>query len=184
MAELPAAITTRGYWKSPTDPAQQGRRSIYVFVKRNLRYPLFEAFDFPDTHEPCARRQVTTTAPQALLLLNDETTLKLARSFAARIVRETGADPGAQIERAYLLAFGRPPQYDEKRAALAFLQRQSKLLAATSSADPAKIAGTAAASTDVHSRESHKPGAEPPKNVALTDFCHALFNANEFCYVE
>ena len=35
MAELPAAITTRGYWKPSTDPAELGRRSIYVFVKRN-----------------------------------------------------------------------------------------------------------------------------------------------------
>src|SRR4051812_26087888 len=128
MAELPTAVTARGYWKSTTDAAEQGRRSIYVFVKRNLRYPLFEAFDFPDTHEPCARRQVTTTAPQALLMLNDETVLKLADAFAVRVVKEAGPERDKQIDRAYLLAYGRPASYDEKRSAHAFLSREVRLI--------------------------------------------------------
>ncbi len=46
------------------------RRSLYVFVRRNLRYPFFEAFDRPDTNASCPRRPVTTIAPQALSLLN------------------------------------------------------------------------------------------------------------------
>ena len=47
---LPAGITTRGNWQDTKDPQERNRRSIYVFVKRNLRYPLFAAFDMPDTH--------------------------------------------------------------------------------------------------------------------------------------
>ncbi|HLJ55295.1 MAG TPA: DUF1553 domain-containing protein, partial [Chthonomonadaceae bacterium] len=175
MAELPAAVTTRGYWKPSTDPAQLGRRSIYVFVKRNLRYPLFDAFDFPDTHEPCARRQVTTTAPQALLMLNDETTLKLAREFADRVAREAGEEREKQVERAYLLAFARPPTLDDRKAALAFLDRQTKLIAASGSSSAAAAPG-----------KSRTPKAAPPSSerAALADLCHALFNANEFCHVE
>ena len=52
--ELPEGVSTRGGWPVTADPAERNRRSVYVFVRRNLRYPLFEAFDFPDTHEPCA----------------------------------------------------------------------------------------------------------------------------------
>ena len=129
MAELPSEVTTRGYWKSPVDPAELDRRSIYVFVKRNMRYPLFDAFDFPDTHEPCARRQATTTASQALLLLNDETALKLGRAFAARIAHDAGSDRERQVERAYLLAFGRAPRYDESRSAMVFMDRQTRRIA-------------------------------------------------------
>ena len=42
------------------------RRSLYVFVRRNLRYPFFEVFDRPDTNASCPQRPVTTIAPQAL----------------------------------------------------------------------------------------------------------------------
>src|SRR5207248_9016300 len=109
MAELPKEVTTRGYWKDTDDPKEAARRSIYVFVKRNLRYPLFQAFDMPDTHEPCARRAVTNNATQALMLLNDAEVMRCARSFAARLLREAGGDREKQVERAFRLACGRAP---------------------------------------------------------------------------
>ena len=184
MAELPAAVTTRGYWKSPTDPAELGRRSIYVFVKRNMRYPLFDAFDFPDTHEPCARRQVTTTAPQALLLLNDDAVLKMALAFADRVAQEAGKSREAQVDRAYVLAFGRPARYEEKRAAIAFLDRQFKVIAAKST--PVASAGSHGAIDPAAAKPGgvKNPAPISPERAALADFCHALFNANEFCHVE
>ena len=55
-----------------TNRQDRNRRSIYVLAKRNLRFPLFDAFDLPDMHNSCSRRSQTTTAPQALLLLNGE----------------------------------------------------------------------------------------------------------------
>ena len=58
--EIPAGIEGHG-WKPSLEEAQRDRRSIYVFVRRNVRYPMFEAFDMPDTHETCARRYNTTT---------------------------------------------------------------------------------------------------------------------------
>ena len=54
--------------RSPPDASERDRRSVYVFVKRNLRYPLFALFDAPDRNETCSRRFATTTAPQALTL--------------------------------------------------------------------------------------------------------------------
>ncbi len=143
MAELPAGLTTTGYWKETTELTERNRRSLYLFVKRNLRYPLFEAFDFPDTHEPCARRSQTTSPLQALLLLNDTTALRLAKAFAEQVEKEAGADPVTQITQAWERAYNRPPQPDEITRAVAFLKQSN-----------------------------------------LTELCHALFNTNEFLYVE
>src|SRR5262249_20151624 len=69
--QLPAGISSYA-WKADSRSADQFRRSIYVFAKRNMRYPLFDSFDLPDMHNSCARRMRTTTAPQALVLLNGE----------------------------------------------------------------------------------------------------------------
>src|SRR5262249_53924019 len=41
--ELPADIGRYG-WRPDADPHERNRRSVYVFAKRNMRYPLFEAF--------------------------------------------------------------------------------------------------------------------------------------------
>ena len=38
-----------GLWPVTPDATQHTRRSIYLFNKRNVRLPLLEAFDQPDT---------------------------------------------------------------------------------------------------------------------------------------
>ncbi|MBY0514081.1 MAG: DUF1549 and DUF1553 domain-containing protein [Gemmataceae bacterium] len=118
--EIPAELKA-GAWKVTADPAERNRRSVYVCVKRNLRYPLFTLFDSPDRTETCGRRFATTTAPQALTLLNDPIVLGHAKAFADRVVKEAGTDPDRVIDRAVLLALGRPPTADERTAMRAFL---------------------------------------------------------------
>ncbi len=56
-------------WPVDRDPAEHLRRSLYLFRKRNVRYPLFDAFDAPDTQNACPRRETSTHALQALVLL-------------------------------------------------------------------------------------------------------------------
>ena len=66
--ELPDGMgSPRGGWKLSAE-AERNRRSVYIFAKRNSRYPLLEAFDMPDTHESCSRPAVNNTAPQALAM--------------------------------------------------------------------------------------------------------------------
>ena len=108
------------------DEAERNRRSVYVYVKRNLRYPLFTTFDSPDRCETCSRRFVTTTAPQALMLLNDKLYAEEARRFGARVLKEAGEAPENVIERAYRVALGRSPNSDERVAMRNFLHRQSR----------------------------------------------------------
>jgi hypothetical protein len=97
------------------------RRSLYVFVRRNLRYPFFEAFDRPDTNASCPRRPVTTIAPQALSLLNSPLSAEAAHALADRTWREAGADLERRVNHAYLLALGRLADPTERKLAGDFL---------------------------------------------------------------
>src|SRR5262249_30960832 len=116
--ELPAELNVpRGGWPATKDATERHRRSGYVFVHRTLRLPLFGAFAAPDSNERCARRFVTTTAPQALMLLNGKLTHDLARTFAARVLHEESPEPARVVERAYRLALGRGPDAQEQKLA-------------------------------------------------------------------
>jgi hypothetical protein len=149
-----------GWGKS--DERQAARRSIYIFSKRSLAVPELDLLDAPDTTSSCEQRPVSTTAPQALTLLNGAFMQEQARHFADRLQREAGADPESLIRRAFGLALCRPPRPEEVRLALAFLQRQQRQIEAD-----ARTTGQIA--TDAHRR-------------ALTAFCLVLLNTNEFVY--
>ena len=158
-AELNSAYNTFDpYPKDAKDSPETWRRSVYLFTKRSLRQPLLEVFDGADPSATCARRLPTTVAPQALALLNDTWVRARAKDFAQRLVQEAGEDRTAQVHRAYALALGRPPRADEVKAGLRFLSAQ------------------AASRTD--------RGEPDGGQLALTDFCHALFGLNEFLYAD
>ena len=170
--DLPPGMEVRGGWKKDEKEELKGRRSVYVFVRRNSRYPLFQAFDMPDTHESCARREVTTTAPQALSLLNDKVVLKAAESFAGRLLAEAPADADARVTAAYRLAFSRAPDREERRMARAFLDEQAR-----------RIEARLAENRPVGLPPDLSSRVPPAQAAALVDFCHVLVNANEFVYV-
>ena len=122
--DLPAEMKDAAKnWKPSTEVAERNRRSVYVAVKRNLRYPLFTLFDSPDRVEACSRRFVTTTAPQALTLLNDQIVLGHAKAFAGRVINDVGNDPAKVIDRVFIDAFGRKPASEEQTAAMEFLKK-------------------------------------------------------------
>ncbi len=172
--ELPGELgVPRGGWNVSANPAERNRRSVYIFVKRNLRYPLFSAFDTPDSNETCGRRFVTTTAPQALMLLNGKVPLEQAQAFAGRVLREVGDEPACVVERAYRLALGRAPEAPERTSLLAFLERETVQLRERLSATKPPPAPTAA--------PTHVDAAFA---AAVVDLCHALMNLNEFLYVD
>jgi len=120
--ELVKLLYSPAQWRVNTDPREFDLRSIYLFQKRNMRLPFLEVFDAPDTLLSSARREQSTHAPQALELLNGEFSNSMARSFAERIEREAGTDRNRQIDRAFQLALGRPPDAPERKAALRYLK--------------------------------------------------------------
>jgi hypothetical protein len=161
-----------GLWPITPDRREHARRSIYLFAKRNVRLPLFEAFDRPDAITSCPVRPVSTFAPQALILLNGLFTHACARRMALRLVSECGTAVDKQIERAYQLTLGRSPSAQERQIAEQFLHNQTDLVRERLRAR--KPVGIPAALPEE---------ADPAAAAALADFCLALFNRNEFLYV-
>ena len=78
----------------------------------------FGAFDCPDADQVAPRRTTSTTALQALNLLNSRFQLQQAGFFAERLQNEGGNDPEAQVRRGFLLAFQREPAVEEVAAAV------------------------------------------------------------------
>jgi hypothetical protein len=138
------------------------RRSIYLFHKRVVPYPLLQAFDKPDAQQSCGRRDNTTVAPQALALLNDQFVRRVSLDFAERLLKEAGAEPSTWIERGYQLALARTPSDQERAAALAFVegQLQDRL------------------------KRAEKTPTEEVQRQSLADLCQAIFSLNEFLYVD
>lgn len=122
--ELVNLLYKPSQWEVTSDPAEHYRRSIYLIAKRNLRLPFMEVFDQPALQTSCALRPSSTHAPQALELLNGKFSNELAHALAERLRRDCGTNHSAWIERAYLLAAGRPPTQKEQELALAFLDRE------------------------------------------------------------
>jgi hypothetical protein len=94
------------------------RRMVYQFKPRSQQDPTFGAFDCPDAALVAPRRNVSTTALQALNLLNSGFVVQQARFFAERLRGEAGPDPARQTERGFRLAFGRAPSTPEQAAAV------------------------------------------------------------------
>jgi hypothetical protein len=124
------------------DRREYDRRSVYLFSRRNLRHPFLAAFDLPDSNLSCPKRERSTTAPQALTLLNSDEVMTAAKAMSERLTKEAATEP-ERIDRAYRLALGHPPSATEMQRATAFL-----------------------------------------KQSPLSELCRALFNLNEFVYLD
>jgi mono/diheme cytochrome c family protein len=94
------------------------RRMVYQFKPRSQPDPTFGAFDCPDAALVAPRRNVSTTALQALNLLNSHFLIQQAEFFAQRLRAETGPDPVRQVERGFYLAFGRAATDIERESAV------------------------------------------------------------------
>jgi hypothetical protein len=162
-----------GLWPVTPDPREHTRRSLYLMAKRNVRLPLFEAFDQPDRLTSCPARPVSTFAPQALILFNGPFLQEESKHLAARLLRECGRKSERQIERAYRLALARPPTSLETKTAQEFLESQTELLR-----DRLRARQRIPLVLDVSAE------TDPAAAAALADFCLALFNRNEFLYVD
>jgi hypothetical protein len=124
---LPDGMEDRTFYKhsrfwEPGDDLQSRRRSVYIFNRRQLDFPLLAALDAPVFSSPNEQRVVSTTPLQALLLLNGRLVNDEAAHFARRVVELAGPDPAAQIRVAYELALTRPATVEEIQQALDFLK--------------------------------------------------------------
>jgi hypothetical protein len=100
------------------------RRMVYQDKPRLRQDATFGAFDCPDSSQAMPRRNVSTTALQALNLLNGPFVVQQAGLLADRLKREAGDDPAAQTKCAFWLAFGRAPDDEELAASVALVAEQ------------------------------------------------------------
>jgi Protein of unknown function (DUF1553)/Protein of unknown function (DUF1549)/Planctomycete cytochrome C len=149
----------RGIWELTKEEPSTWRRGVYAYVKRGLKYPLFEVFDEPDLNVTSEKRTISTVPTQALTLLNNEFMLIQAGYFAERIFRDAGTDPEKEVRSAYRIALSREPSQSEMRNDLAFLIKQRAW--------------------------ARNRGGDDTKAVrsSLTDLAHVILNLNEFMYI-
>jgi len=127
-------------------------------VRRNTPQSLLNAFDAPVMEVNCSRRVTTTSATQALALMNSEFITAQAEHFARRILDSNENDDGARIERAVRMALARAPTAKELDRFLTFIEKQRAFYAA-------------------------QPEAERRLRV-YADLGQALLGANEFIYLD
>src|SRR5579872_6597800 len=169
-----SATAAAGGWKSEKDPAQNNRRSVYIFVRRNLRYPMLQEFDSANTFESCDFRKNTVTPSQSLDLLNNDLILQWAQSLAGRVLNDSGLTPEAQIDRAFKLTYGRSPSAEEQKLTADFLARQIPIMAKRLSAD---------AKTKPPMPTNMPAGIDPARAAAMVDLSQMLLDSNEFLYI-
>ena len=109
---------------------EQWRRSIYIYVKRQLLMPSMELFDAPTTTDSCAMRLDSTVPTQALVLMNDEFVEEQAAFLAQRAASDTLEKT---IQRMFILTLSHEADAKRLQQSLDFVKARE----ATSTRDQA-----------------------------------------------
>ena len=124
-AELLSASQRNKWPIVKQDGPEQWRRSVYIYVKRQMPFPLLELFDVPSTANTCDRRQDSTIPTQALVLMNDQFSQQQAQWFARRVISTGGKDSlDNQARFALRFALSREPSATRVAEAADFLRQQ------------------------------------------------------------
>jgi mono/diheme cytochrome c family protein len=141
-------------------PDGNGRRSLYLNVRRNFLDPMFLAFDMPVPFSTMGRRNVSNVPAQALTLMNDPFVMDQARAWFKRVIIAPDLPLQVRVSQLYEIAFGRRPTHDEVRSCLAFLESQKQ------------------------PRSARQAASGDEELIAWTDLCHVLINTKEFIFVD
>lgn len=159
-------------WQVSKDAKDYNRRSLYIFTRRSVPYPMLESFDMASPQEVHSKRDVTTTPLQALTLYNDQLTFEWSQDLAGRLIREAGSDESARLNRLYQILFARNPSQQEQDTLFAYLDNHEKIVQAqVAKKDLPLPRGVDVAAVSNPSRES-----------AFVDLVHTILNSNDFAY--
>ncbi|MBS0372581.1 MAG: DUF1553 domain-containing protein [Proteobacteria bacterium] len=161
-------------WTVSKDKADWNRRSIYIFSRRSLPYPLLQNFDPANPSQAHHKRDVTTTPLQALTLFNSDIVVNWSQALAGRIINEAGKEQSAQLSRLYQILFSREPNKTELAALKEFLNKEEAIV-------QKKVAdGKFEAAVPIGLKD---PGAiNPVRGAAFVDLVHTVANSNDFAY--
>ena len=99
----------RGIWRNQPDGPKVWRRSVYIYAKRSLPFPMLHVFDLADMNVSFGARNVSTVPTQALTLMNNTFVQRQAQLLAERLKKDAGPDVDKQIDLGYRLALTRAP---------------------------------------------------------------------------
>jgi len=125
-------------------------------------------FDAPDREKCTARRGLTNTPLQALVLMNDPTYVEAARALAERVLKETG--DAARLDLAFRRALARTPKEPERRVLLSGLRRLHGEFAARPE-DAKKLLKVGESKRD--------ESLDPVEHAAWTSLCLSILNLDE-----
>ena len=174
MPPLPEELVgtlLKGQWTVSPRLRDHDRRSIYIFARRNLRYPLFDIFDRPNADGSCAARNRSTTPTQSLHLLNSTFTLQIAQTLAGEVLRESH-DSKKQIDNLYRRTFSRHATAAETERMIKFVEQESQRIAADRT--NSELALPIGSDTSI----------DPAKGAAWVQACLAILNSSEMIYVD
>jgi hypothetical protein len=130
------------------------RRSLYLRRMRNSVDEMLTALDAPPGLVGTAKRDVTTTAPQSLMMMNSSRIMGVANQFASRIRQEIKS---------------KDREMTSEKFAVGFIDRSHRV-----------IAGIPASPETI---ELLKPLVESGEQGQV-DVCHILINSNAFLFID
>ncbi len=140
-----------------------GRRAIYVEMRRNYLPSFLTAFDMPAAAEPVGLRFTTNVPAQSLAMMNDPFVLDQAEAWSKRVLDQTDMSVSDRIDRMHRLAYSRPAREAEIERSLAMLR-------------------DLAASYEVAIDDAADESAITDDRV-WKDFCHLMLNRKEFIFL-
>jgi len=147
-----------------------GRRTIYLEVRRNFLHPMMLAFDTPIPFNAMGSRNVSNVPAQSLILMNDPFVVDQSAKWARRLV-ESVVDQNERLDQAFLAAIGRAPSTRERAECETML-------------DELMQADVSRAGAEADSGGSSGQMVEPMnEQQAWAALCHVLWNSKSFVFV-
>ncbi len=106
--------------KSPLDVEDAKYRSVYMPIVRDEVPRSLYVFDFAESSMVIGTRESSNTPNQALYMMNNPFVIAQSEALANRILKDAKT-PREQIERAFVLTYGRPPTSSERTATARFV---------------------------------------------------------------
>ena len=122
MGGKPVAIRrgADGQWVEDLDKEGANRRSLYLVQTRTRPVTFLHAFDAPTMTADNQTQRFRSALPvQSLALLNGPLVLRTTKAWAAQLLEQTKGDMDAAIDRAFEIAYTRPPSPRERAIAKA-----------------------------------------------------------------
>jgi hypothetical protein len=170
---IPGAMSKGNkFWNENAPATDNYRRSIYTFVRRSLPFSMTASFDPAEASSIHHQRAVSTTALQALTLLNSEEVFELSRALAGRIINEVELNNKNEIDYLFSLLYSRAPSSKERKFIRTFLSKQATLIKEKAWSDTYSISVPTGVTKNT----------DPIRASAFLDLVHTLISSNDFIY--